>query len=70
MADFKGRKKGKSHVQNAEIFFDGSGHGPESLCQISAYYVFCISTAYYVFCLHVFCISTGLLRLLLGKLIC
>ena len=40
MVDFKGRKKGKSHVQNMGIFFGGSGHGSESLCQISAYYKF------------------------------
>ena len=38
------------------FFFGGSGHGPESSCQISAYYKFFP-------CLHVFCrISTGLLR--------
>ena len=40
MVDFKGRKRGKSHVQNMEIFFGGSGHGPEPSCQISAYYKF------------------------------
>ena len=55
MADFKGRKRGKSHVQNMGIFFGGSGHGPESSCQISAYYKYFPG-------LHVFCrISTGLL---------
>ena len=37
MADFKGRKREKSHVQNM-FFFGGSGHGPEPSCQISAYY--------------------------------
>ena len=54
MADFKGRKREKSRIQNMRIFFFGSsGHGSESSCQISAYYkffpgfnVFCrISTA-------------------------
>ena len=40
MADFKGQKRGKSHVQNKGIFFGGLGHGPESLCQISAYKFF------------------------------
>ena len=40
MADFKGRKKGKSHVQNMRIFFCGSGHGLEPSCQISSYYKF------------------------------
>ena len=36
------------------FFFGGSGHGPESSCQISAYYKFFPG-------LHVFCrISTGL----------
>ena len=54
MADFKSRKRGKSHVQNMGIFFGGSGHGSESSCQISAYYKFFSG-------LHVFCrISTGL----------
>ena len=53
MADFKGRKRGKSHVQNMGIFFGGSRHGPESSCQISAYKFFPG--------LHVFCrISIGL----------
>ena len=55
MADFKGRKRGKCHVQNMGIFFGGSGHGSEPSCQISAYYksfpgfnVFCrISTGLY-----------------------
>ena len=40
MADFKGRKRGKSHVQNVGIFFGDSGHGTEPSCQISAYYKF------------------------------
>ena len=54
MADFKGRKRGRSHVQNMGIFFGDSEHGPESSCQISAYYKFFLG-------LHVFCrISTGL----------
>ena len=54
MADFKGRKRGKSHAQNMGILFGGSGHGSESSCQISAYYKFFPG-------LHVFCrISTGL----------
>ena len=36
------------------FFFGGSGHGPESSCQISAYYKFFLG-------LHVFCIiSNGL----------
>ena len=52
MADFKGRKRGKSHVQNMGIFFGGSGHGSESSCQISAYYKFfsgfaCILSYFY-----------------------
>ena len=55
MADFIGRKRGKSHVQNMGIFFGGSGHGSESSCQISAYYKFFPG-------LHVFCrISIGLI---------
>ena len=47
MTDFKGRKKGKSHVQNMGIFFGGSGHGPEQGWQYGtvrsefAYYVPC-----------------------------
>ena len=63
MADFKGRKRGKSHVQNMGIFFGGSGHGSVSSCQISAYYKFFPG-------LHVFCrISTGLsAKKLLGVL--
>ena len=62
MADFKGRKGGKSLVQNMGIFFGGLGHGPESLCQISAYYKFFPG-------LHVFCrIPTGLLWSLLNFL--
>ena len=36
------------------LFFGGSGHGPESLCQISAYYKF--FPGFNVFCR----ISTGL----------
>ena len=38
------------------FFFGGSGHGPESSRQISAYYKFFPG-------LHVFCISTRLLFL-------
>ena len=54
MAHFKGRERGKSHFQNMGIFFGGSGHGPESLCQISAYHKFFL-------CFNVFCRnSTGL----------
>ena len=60
MADFRGRKRGKSHVQNMGIFFGGSGHVPESSCKISAYYKFFPG-------LHVFCrISTGLLLRISG----
>ena len=47
MADFKGRKRGKSHVQNMGIFFGGSGHGLEPLCQISAYYKFFQGKSYF-----------------------
>ena len=47
MADFKGRKRGKSHVQNMGIFFGDSGHGPESSCQISAYYKFFPGKSYF-----------------------
>ena len=54
MADFKDQKRGKSHVQNMGIFLGGSGHGPESSRQNSAYYKFFSG-------LHVFCrIPTGL----------
>ena len=56
MADFKGRKRGKSHVQNMGIFFGGSGHGPEPSSQISAYYKF--FPGFNAFCR----ISTGLYR--------
>ena len=48
MADFKGRKRGKSHVQNMGICFGGSGYGPESPCQISAYYKFFRVCTYFV----------------------
>ena len=47
MADFKGRKRGKSHIQNMGIFFGGSGHGPESSCQIPAYYKFFQGKSYF-----------------------
>ena len=47
MADFKGRKRGKSHVQNMGIFFGYSGHGSESSCQISAYYNFFPGKSYF-----------------------
>ena len=62
MADFKGRKWGKSHVQNMGIFFGGSGHGPESSCQISAYYKF--FAGFNVFCR----VSTGLENSASGKI--
>ena len=47
MADFKGRKRGKCHVQNMGIFFGGSGHGSEPSCQISAYYRFFHDKSYF-----------------------
>ena len=43
------------------IFFDGLGHGPESLCQVSAYYKLFPG-------LHVFCrISAGLVELVASE---
>ena len=56
MAGFKGRKRGElpRHVQNMGIFFGGSGHGPESSCQILAYKFF---PGFNVFCR----ISSGLI---------
>ena len=53
MADFQDQKSQKSYVQNLGIFCGGSGHGPESSGQISAYYKF-----FWGF--NVFSISTGL----------
>ena len=47
MADFEGRKRGKSHVQNMGIFLGGSGHGAEASCQISAYYKFFPGKSYF-----------------------
>ena len=61
MANFKGQKRGKSHVQNMGIFFGVSGHGSESLCQISVYNKFFLD-------FNVFCrISTGLVAAALEK---
>ena len=40
MADFKGQKKGSPMSETWGFFFGGSEHGPESSCQISAYYQF------------------------------
>ena len=49
MADFKDQKKESPTSKTWGFFFGGSGHGPESLCQILAYYEFlrvkAISTA-------------------------
>ena len=36
----KVEKGGSPTFKNMGIFFGGSGHGPESSCQISAYYKF------------------------------
>ena len=56
MADFKGQKGGSPMSKTWGFFFGGSGHGPESLCQTSAYYKF--FPGFNVFCR----ISTGLFR--------
>ena len=40
-------KKGKSLIQNMGIFFGGLEHGPESSCQISAYYKFFPGKSYF-----------------------
>ena len=40
-------KKGKYHVQSMDILFGGSGHGPESSCQISAGYKFFPGKSYF-----------------------
>ena len=45
------------------FFLGGSEHGLESSCQISAYYKFFPG-------LHVFCISTGLIRKHVNKYFC
>ena len=48
MADFKGRKKGEVPLpKHGDFFFGGSGHDPESLCQISAYYKFFPGKSYF-----------------------
>ena len=47
MSDFKGQKMEKTQIQNTGIFFGGSGHGPESSCQILAYYKFFLGKSYF-----------------------
>ena len=56
MAGFKGRKRGNCHATSKTwgFFFGGSGHGPESSCQILAYKFF---PGFNVFCR----ISSGLI---------
>ena len=47
LADFKGHKRGSPRSKTWGFFFGGSGRGPESSCQISAYYKFFPGKSYF-----------------------
>ena len=61
MGDFKGRKKVEVPCPKHGDFLGGSGHGPESLCQISAYYKFFPGKSYFYRTIHADCHS-GMVR--------